>query len=279
MDTLLSQLVCSVVALLVYKYVETGQEAPGSYTWPHRSSPKILMIKGGFKKVSFQTSVILQMISCCCFFPCSLSWLFSSQLELCPIQVEGNARARDTSICFFHFVRIKIYLSVCSQQKKGEFKGRHKKRKNHFRWKRRTFMSDLFLNPLEEKIHHSSSLFVEGSKWGPLEHHFSRFHNFWLLWSFFSLFWTVFQTALCSSLALSSEVMERCWLAARQRRGRAWAEAEHEETPQTALGCFSSLIFLAHVQLRMPRVTPSSQNEGLVKRKGAEHRLRAKRAA
>ena len=123
MDTLLSQLVCSVVALLVYKYVETGQEAPGSYTWPHRSSPKILMIKGGFKKVSFQTSVILQMISCCCFFPCSLSWLFSSQLELCPIQVEGNARARDTSVCFFHFVRIKIFLSVCSYQRKVNFKG------------------------------------------------------------------------------------------------------------------------------------------------------------
>ena len=44
MDTLLSQLVCSVVALLVYKYVETVQEeAPGSYTWPHRSSLTILI--------------------------------------------------------------------------------------------------------------------------------------------------------------------------------------------------------------------------------------------
>ena len=112
MDNLLSQLVCSVVARLVYKYVETVQEAPGSNTWPHRSPQTILI----------RPKEVLLNIS----HPMSNS----------------NSRS---SICFFTLlgVRIKIFLSIAKSQRwiSGETQ----------QWERKLKLSAFILDPLEEK--------------------------------------------------------------------------------------------------------------------------------
>ena len=123
MDTLLSQLVCSVVALLVYKYVETVQEeAPGSYTWPHRSSltilirPKEILIK-----------------------------VFKHQ--------PSNVQFKFTLLG----VCIKIFLAIAKSSHLPISRETQQK-KNHFRWEKRHKLSEFFLDPLEEKIHHGLSL-------------------------------------------------------------------------------------------------------------------------
>ena len=101
MDTLLSQLVCSVVALLVYKYVETVQEeAPGSYTWPHRSSltilirPKEILIKV-FKhqpsNVQFKFMVKHLLLSLCWDSASKYFWP-SQNHPICQFQGRHNKR-------------------------------------------------------------------------------------------------------------------------------------------------------------------------------------------